>query len=273
MIIEEQKRTMKGKIYWKTTVLALAVVLFSACKKDAGSGGTSSISGNVTGRVYSGSNGSSAEAEVTNIFIPDGADIDDGDYLLLNTPGGTNYYVWFKWNNGVAPDPGLSGRTAIQVVYDFTESNTTVASNTATAIQTIAGADFTVSVNNDIITLTNTATGEVPDADELTSNVLVDISNQGKDAVAGSSGYVEGPIVDERVYLIYGTDDFYSESVRTDANGNYQFTGLNRGDYRIYTFTADTLNPNAMLKQVEVTATIENKKEVVQAAPMFIIQL
>lgn len=257
-------------------VLALsmsALVVLSACKKDAGSGGTSAISGNVSGRVYTGSNGNIAEKEITQIILPDGSDIVDGEYILLNTPnGGGYYYVWFKWNNGVQPDPFLTGRTGIQVTFDFTEPNTTIASNMAAAILSIAGADFDVAVIQDIVTLTNVTEGEVPDADELTSNIIVDIQNQGEDATGESSSYVEGPIVDERVYLIYGDDDFYSESVRTDANGGYQFTGLNRGSYRIYAFTADTLNPAGIVGQVEVKTEIAEKKEVVQAAGLYVVK-
>ncbi len=251
----------------------IALLGVTSCKKEAGSGGTSSIKGTLTGRIYTGNSGSTAESEVTQITLPDGSDISDGEYILLNTPNnGTYYYVWFKWDNGAAPDPGLSGRTGIQVTFNFSQSNTTLAANVASAIQSIASTDFDVTVSNDIITITNTTTGDVPDADELTSNVLIDIANQGKSNVGGTSTYTEGPIVDERVYIVYGDDAFYSEDVRTDAQGNYQFKGLNRGDYRIFAYTQDTLNPSAGLKEVSVSATISEKKEVVQASNLFIIQ-
>jgi len=226
------------------------------------------------GRVYTGSNGNAAESEITEITLPDGSDISDGDYLLLNTPNnGTKYYVWFKWDNGNAPDPALSGRTGIQVTFNFTQSNTTVAANTSSAIQTIAGADFNVTLSNDIVTATNAATGEVPDADELTSNILVDIANQGKGSTGGSTSYTEGPIVNERIYLVYGDEGFYSEDVRTDANGNYQFKGLNRGNYRVFTYTEDTLNISGPLKEVSTNVVIDAKKDIVKAQELFVIQL
>ncbi|OFZ41247.1 MAG: hypothetical protein A3D92_23435 [Bacteroidetes bacterium RIFCSPHIGHO2_02_FULL_44_7] len=250
------------------------LTLFSACKKDAGAGGTSSITGTVSGRIYSNSNGSDAEAEVTQITIPDGAVIEDGDYVLLNTPaGGGAYYIWFHWSSGVAPDPGLIGRTSIQVTYDFTETNVEVAANVLAALVANASADFTFSINNDVVSLTNKVLGEVTDADEISSSILVDISNQGKSSVSGGSSYVEGAMVEERVYLIYGDDDFYSETVRTDENGNYQFKDLNRGDYRVYTFTDDTLNPMGMKKRVEVSAVIDDKKQIVQAPSLFVVKL
>ena len=265
--------TTRNWFVYSTLVLALGLLFMPSCKKDAGSGGTSSITGVVTGRVYSGTNGSQSEYEVTEITVPDGADIEDGEYILLNTPvGGSLYYVWFKWNNGVAPDPGLLGRTGIQVDYDFTETNTEVAANIVAALIAEASADFSVSLNNDIITVTNSTLGEVTDADELTANFLVDVANQGKSAVGGSTTYTEGPIAEERVYLIYGEEDFYSESVRTDANGNYQFKGLNRGDYRIYVFSEDTLIPGGMV-QKETSVSITEKKQVVNAEGLFVIKL
>jgi len=258
--------------------IAIAIVLgglvsLTACKKEEGSGGTSSITGNVSGRTYSTNGGGDAEQEVTQIIIPDGSDINDAEYILLNTPnGGTLYYVWFKWNNGVQPDPNLAGRTGIQVTYDFVESNATVAANTLAALNAGASADFTFSLNNDILTITNIATGEVADADELSSNILVDVQNQGQGVVAGSTSYTEGPIVDERVYIVYGDEEYYSESVRTDADGNYRFTGLNRGTYTVYAFTEDTLNLGGTLTQVETSVEIANKKEVVEATGLFIYQ-
>lgn len=258
--------------------VAIAIVLggfvsLTACTKVEGSGGTSAVTGTIQGRTYESNGGGSAEQEVTQVILPEGSSISDGDYILLNTPnGGSLYYIWYRWVNGVQLDPNVSGRTGIQVDFDFSESNAIVAASTLTALNANASTDFTFSQNNDIITITNTLTGEVTDADELSSNILVDIQNQGESASAGSTSYTEGPIVDERVYIIYGEDGFYSESVRTDASGNYTFTGLNRGNYTVYAFTEDTLNLGGTLTQVESIVNIANKKEVVTASDLHIIK-
>ena len=45
--------------------------------------------------------------------------------------------------------------------------------------------------------------------------------------------------VDESVYIIYGNKDYYSDRVKTDGNGYYEFSGLQRGDYEIYAYTQD----------------------------------
>ena len=249
------------------------LVSLTSCKKEAGDGGTSAITGKVTGKMYSNSNGSEAEKEVTQIIVPNGAFIDDGDYVLLNTPNnGTQYYIWFKWNNGVQPDPGLTGRTAIQVTYTFNESNATVAANVASAVNAIASADFDVAVNNDIIVLTNKNFGQVPDADELSSNILIDVQNQGKEAETAGSTFVEGPIVDERVYIVYGDDTFYSDDVRTDANGHYEFKGLNRGTYKIYALSDDVSTAQGGMIMVETSVEITEKKSVVEATELNIVQ-
>lgn len=259
-------------------ILAVAMLSISSCQKEPGPGGTSSISGNVMGQILTGNNGGSAEQEVTTIICThangvDGSILDNSDYFLLNTPnGGTNYYVWYENTNWPGQDPGLSGRTAIKVTYSNSESNVTIATNTAAAISANASADFTVSQNGDILTITNVVTGEVTDADEVNTPFIVDVANQGQSATGGTGSYIEAPIADERVYLIYGDEDTYSESVRTDENGNYQFKGLTKGKYRVFAFSINTNDPNGLLEQIEVEAEITKNKEVVTADQLTIVQ-
>lgn len=265
------------KVYKLLLVTGVTMLALTSCKKVEGPGGTSSITGNVTGKIMSGSSGKNAEAEVTTVICShadgvDGSILDNSDYFLLNTPaGGTNYYVWYENTNWLGQDPGLSGRTGIKVTYSNNESNVTIAANTAAALIAGASADYTVTVDNDILTITNKVVGESVDADNANTPFSVDVANQGKAASSGSSSSIEGPIADERVYLIYGDEDFYSESVRTDVDGNYQFKGLTKGNYRIYAFSIDT-NSNGLLVQQEVSAEIVNKKEVVTAPSIQIVK-
>ena len=251
----------------------LILFMLFSCAKIEGPGGSSAITGNLSGRSYSYSNGSNGEQEITNITIPNGNNIEDGEYVLLNTPsGGTLYYIWFKWDNGLAPNPNLSGRTPIQVSFSFTQNNTTVAQNMSNAILDIAGEDFTVEVNNDIVIISNIQSGEVTDAEEFTQNITVDISNQGNDYTNEGATFTEGPIVDNRVYLIYGNDAFYSEDTRTDAEGNYQFRNLNRGNYTVFAYSIDTLHPDEEPYAVRHSVIINERKEIVQAPGIFIYQ-
>jgi hypothetical protein len=146
-----------------------------------------------------------------------------------------------------------------------------MATNTMAAMQAATGSDFTYSLSGDMLTITDSNVGVVADADNMNSPFSIDVLNQGKSAAASAGTGVEGPIIDERVYLIYGDEDFYSESVRTDNEGNYQFKGLNKGSYRIYAFSKDTLNTNFDVK-VEVSTEITKNKTVVEASDIYLIK-
>lgn len=255
----------------------LVSVGFTSCKKVEGSGGSSSIIGTLKGQIIQGSS-SSAKSEVTHIIIThangvDGSILENSNYFLLNTPnGGTYYYVWYENSNFPGQDPGLSGRTAIKVTYSNSESNVTIATNTLAAIQSMASADFSASQVGDILTLTNTEIGEVPDADEVNTPFIVDVATQGKTATGSSSLSAEVPMADERIYIIYGEEDFHSESVRTDENGKFQFKGLTRGDYRVYALSVDTLSALEQMVRSELSASITEKEQVVDAGQLTIIK-
>lgn len=259
-------------------VLAGSIALsLGACKKVEGPGGTSSITGTLTGKILQGSSGT-AKSEVTHVIVThangvDGSILDNSDYFLLNTPtGGINYYVWYENTNFPGQDPGLAGRTGIKVTYSNNESNVAIATNTRAAIQSMASADFLVSQSGDVLTITNLTVGEVADADEVNTPFIVDVATQGKSATTGATLSEEGPIADERVYLIFGEEDFYGESVRTDENGQFQFKGLTRGDYRVYALSVDTLSAMEGMVRSEVAVSITEKKQVVDAGQLSIIK-
>jgi hypothetical protein len=69
---------------------------------------------------------------------------------------------------------------------------------------------------------------------------------------------------DEWVYIIYGDDVSYSDRIRTNYNGEYEFKYLRKGKYKIYTYSKDnTLQSQSgeisIVKDVEIT----EKKQVV----------
>ncbi|MCJ8289958.1 MAG: hypothetical protein HRT58_09870 [Crocinitomicaceae bacterium] len=256
---------------------SILTVGFTSCKKVEGPGGSSSITGTLKGKTIQGSSGS-AKFEVTHVITThangvDGSILDNSDYFLLNTPnGGTYYYVWYENTNFLGQDPNLAGRTGIKVTYSNSESNVSIATNTLTAIQSMASADFSASRVGDIITLTNLEIGEVPDADEVNTPFIVDVATQGKSVTGSSSLSAEALVADERIYIIYGDEDFYSESVRTDENGMFQFNGLTRGDYLVYAFSIDTLSSTGQMTRSELSASITGKKQVVDAGQLMIVK-
>lgn len=98
-----------------------------------------------------------------------------------------------------------------------------------------------------------------------------------KEAGSGGSSTITGRIwvkdypgpleyggLDEDVYLIYGDDVSYSDRVRANYDGYYEFKFLRKGDYKIYVYSADitgTINSGkeAIIKEVSIT---KNKQTV-----------
>jgi hypothetical protein len=237
-------------------LLAFALLLLftsTSCKKIAGPGGTSAIRGKVMGTTNEQAD--PGEHEVIDILVKAGSAIEHGDYWLLNGADGNLYYIWYNnptWiSNG---DPLLQGRTAIQVNFNYSDDNVTVANNTVAAITAVISNQFQVSQNQDIITLTSTSFVDLSDADNGNSNFNVDVANQGK--IPGtSSGEITIGRADERVYLVYGDGEVFNESMKTGGGGEFVFDGLNVGTYTLYALSKDPITGEKVpvFKTVEIT--------------------
>ncbi len=42
---------------------------------------------------------------------------------------------------------------------------------------------------------------------------------------------------EQRVYIVFGDEDFYGDEVKTDPDGKYKFSYLYAGKYTVYTYT------------------------------------
>lgn len=78
---------------------------------------------------------------------------------------------------------------------------------------------------------------------------------------------------DEDVFIIYGNDLSFSDRIRTNYNGIYEFKYLRPGDYTIYAYSKDsTLSlPSGIItviRKVEIT----DKKQTVEATDMIIFK-
>jgi hypothetical protein len=81
------------------------------------------------------------------------------------------------------------------------------------------------------------------------------------------------PAADEDVYLIYGEDRSYSQRVRSNYEGVYEFKYLREGDYTIYVYSKDsTLTMAAENYAVIRNVTIDNNHETVQVDDMKIFR-
>jgi hypothetical protein len=81
------------------------------------------------------------------------------------------------------------------------------------------------------------------------------------------------PSADEDVYIIYGNDRSYSERVRTNYEGVYEFKYLRPGDYTIYAYSKDsTLTLVSEMVAVIRNVTITGNKETVEVEDMKIFR-
>lgn len=238
-------------------LLPLLIVVFASCKKIEGPGGTSAIRGQLTGQDYS-----FGDKEITTISFTSGATIEHGDYWLLNSTDNSKlYYIYYTNPNWISSaDPQLQGRTGIAVSFNYSDNNLEIAQQTLASIQQLSGLPFSLSLSQDILTISESTNGEVVDANDYSTPFTVDVSNQGTPNTLGQS-FGRG---DERIYIIYGQNAHSSNSVRTDENGMFSFEGLQKGNYTIYALSEDTLQ-NGKFNKISKTVQITDKKQLVDA--------
>jgi hypothetical protein len=243
-------------------LLLSLLIIITSCKKIEGPGGTSSIRGKLSGQDYS-----FGEKEITTVSFTTGATIEHGDYWLLNSTDNSKlYYIYYTNPSWISSaDPQLQGRTGIAVSFNYSDSNLEVAQRTLDSIQQLSGLPFSLSLSQDILTITSNTTGEVVDADDYSTPFTVDVSNQGSPNIIGDSFGRAG----ERVYIIYGQNEYSSNSARTDENGLFSFEGLQKGTYTIYSLSEDTLQ-NGKFNRVSKTIQITDKKQIVDAGDLHV---
>jgi hypothetical protein len=247
----------------KQAILVLGLLIIGlSCKKTAGTGGTSAIKGEVIG-----ANVIMGKKEKIEIIVTSGADLEHGDYFILNgLPGNSNYYFWFNNPTWISDgDPHLGGRTGVQVNFNYSNTNLQIAQAVYTAMTGALAADYDVSLSNDIITLTSKEIGAIPDPDDVTTQFLMDVAEQGKDQIQ------ENAIAqaDEKVYLIYGDGEMFHETGRTCANGEFMFTNLRKGNYQVYVISKNLSTGEATEKVIK-TVSITGNKSIEEAGEFFI---
>jgi hypothetical protein len=229
------------------TCIAASSLLLTSCEKIAGPGGTSVITGTV-----SGINSTAGDFEVIEITVTPGINLEHGDYFILNQLDGNNYYFWFNNPNWVSNgNPNLEGRTGVQIDFQYNENNLIIAHRVDSTLQVNVGNAFDISRNGDIITLTAKSMGNIPDPDDVTTSFLVDVANQGKTPIIGE----ETAMTDVRVYLTYGDHSVFDESEKTGADGAFAFRNLQIGKYTVYVLSKDSATQ-------EYTIPIEKKIEI-----------
>jgi hypothetical protein len=75
---------------------------------------------------------------------------------------------------------------------------------------------------------------------------------------------------DQEVYIIYGNDRTFSQRIRTNYDGTYEFKYLRQGEYKIFAYSKDsTLSTNALIPVIKEIKIEQNRQEI--EVPLIII--
>jgi flagellin-like hook-associated protein FlgL len=153
----------------------------------------------------------------------------NADYFTFDSGSGS-YYVWFLRDSAYGSDPGISGRTGIQININSIDSEGTVANNLASVLSSY-GLNTSTNGGNQLY-LVNTSDGDQSDATGWGSPSVT---------TQGSNGYYDTVYVnDYYTENNYSTSDNYSSNYLTftttsgdkyfyfnDNNPNQSGTGIN----------------------------------------------
>jgi len=130
--------------------------------------------------------GNPGVAEVTQVVtVADSSGSLDGTYFLINSAAdATEYYVWYDVDAG-GNDPAVVGKTGIPVSIATDDDADTVAAATQVAVE--ANADFSATVDDDTIIITNAASGDTTDAADNDTGFTISTEVQGEDYDATAS--------------------------------------------------------------------------------------
>lgn len=79
------------------------------------------------------------------------------------------------------------------------------------------------------------------------------------------------PVVDARVYIVYGGGITQDDDTRTSPDGSYKFEFLNPGDYKLYAFSETLLNSSG-LEEVSASVTVPSGEEEVTVPTITLVQ-
>jgi len=79
--------------------------------------------------------------------------------------------------------------------------------------------------------------------------------------------------MEERVYVIYGDNDFYNDDIRTSYDGTYVFDHLRKGTYTIFAYSEDsTSSPLGELYPVFETVEITEEYQTVEIPTIVLLR-
>lgn len=236
----------------------LILGVFYSCEVSEGVGGDATIKGHLILEQYN----------------------DDYSILVNTLPASDeNVYIQYGDDEGVSDDveTGYDGYFEFSYLY---EGDYTIYYYSKDSLDAL-------SPKKEILVQVSMAKGESKDLGELKTLETLKF-DEGKAAIRGSVMEIyytynsvwpnmipEDTLIatDLAVYLRYGTNEAYSERIRTQGDGSFYFDNLIPGAYSIYVFSEDIKGTKQQVA-IEGTLTISaNEDEVYDLSPLYIHNL
>jgi hypothetical protein len=70
---------------------------------------------------------------------------------------------------------------------------------------------------------------------------------------------------EQRVYLVYGDDEMYSQDTRTHYDGTYRFERLKKGKYTVYAYSKDSTqtSPSGYIPVKKIVEITKNNQHII----------
>jgi len=224
------------------------------------------------------------EAQVSDITCDSFANTTDTGYILLNSARDERkYYVWF--DKGATSDPSVANRIGIRVEIESGDTDSDVASKTATILDLLD--DFSASDSGAVVTVTNSKNGNTTDLSIGSSlggvwAVVVTTQGDGEDAASNevllSSEASAGLAIDESARSLVKVinqdanspvNAFYLSGVN-DLPGIILFESRSLEDDPFFIATSDTAivaqwNPELATTETITAISATNPTEITSA--------
>lgn len=220
------------------TFLALITILCNSCRKEEGLGGNSAIRGKLELQNY------------------------NKDFSILKEQKAyVNEYVYITYGNV----PGSADR--VRTSYDGSFSFTHLRKGKYTVYA--YSKDVTKKNSGDIAIIKEIEIKK--NKEDVDAGVIVVADNKitgnatiyGKVLMKNYTDNTEFYKANQWVYIVYDNGVKYEHDIRTNYNGEYLFSNLPIGKYKVYTYSSDVFNTSndvifAVIKETEINSVDQN---------------
>lgn len=231
-----------------------SIIFLISCTKDPGEGGTSTIRGTIYSKnIFDNSAVTSEDAEAKeDVYIEYGDDPVYGNSFKTGFDGKFEFKFLRKGS---------------YTIYAYSLDSANRSSYNKVPVM----KNVSIREKNQIAEINSLVIFKEPD-DKGNSTIRgkIFVKDYDSDFLFLERKYY-GP--DEYVYIIYGNDLTYSDRVKTDINGVFEFRNLRKGPYKVYAFSKD-LSENSDSKKVivEAGALITAKNQIIEIPDLVIIE-